>query len=232
MAQSFLDKLTGKKLPQPITAKQTKLPPIQIGKDGPRLDDENTTDDRWYNSKVAEARDKLNKYRKFMADANKIRMSVAKLTSIVEKRGQKITVWAEDIGIGYTTLKKWCNDYKKSTTQIVAELEDKGEEIDHAALNRAKNKITPKTPPSKARQVYEEEKKKSNEDILLDKTVKLLNTANFNLCHKLVLERLDKNQLGSCYKLSNEIAQSIESVLGAKKVGILKKEVPKAEIRH
>ena len=166
-----------------------------------------------YLSQVEKCRSYLKTYKQQTAGADRSRKKICAI-AVKVREYCKLTVFANDIGMGksYNLLIQWIRDYEKPTQELEKE---QGDKIDHAALRRAKGRMNKDATPAQARKLYNEESKKSPEDIRLDVFVVKLRTASFDICNSYVLNTLSKDTLEEIKIHCMEISNKLNVFLGA-----------------
>jgi len=160
-----------------------------------------------YNKTVKRCRKLLERYNSKMSEAESIRIEIA-TEAIAVRKFAKLTVFAKDLNVQYTTLMGWIDDVEKPVKEIAKK---EGAKLDKPALNRTKKRIKKDTDKNEAAQIYHEEKQKTPEDLKLDKYVSQLKDMEFFICHKAVLSMLDKNQVETLQRYVRSIYETLIS---------------------
>lgn len=176
-----------------------------------------TGEQQFYTKCVREAKRHLEAYNKVNIEANRIRNKIADI-AISIRRTHKLTVFASDVGIKYTTLFNWVNERESNVKTLV---EKQGTFIDRGALNRTLKRIDRDTPAEKVEQIYNRERSKSREDVQLAGYASDAKSMRFRLCSEWDLQKVDEDDLMEVYvnvgliviKLMDHYAHTYEDMM-------------------
>lgn len=166
---------------------------------------------------VENARKEVKIWQRREKDVNTSRNKIADYANKAEDLGYKITKFAKEIGLVYSTLKGWCSKRKKETQMkaAVKELEQALETpVADVVLDRVLNKLDSSTTQIETIKAITKEIDRKREDIVLDRALPHLDRLKFNICDGWNLATLDRSSLELAQSHINAISKKLDTFLG------------------
>lgn len=147
-------------------------------------------------------------------EASAARAEIAGIASDLKiKHGIKITQFALDLKISYTTCMTWLHAHDKEKA-ILKIAKGEGKELDRPALVRAKLRLKVGDDEKTALKLYKQEKRKTATDIILSSFLKNLREMEEQLTDKTFLRKSKKIELLNCLDSISEMQGALLTKLG------------------